>query len=43
MLEYELLQHQPIRVLFYGESGEVWEVPSTAALLPWFFDGSALG
>jgi cytidine deaminase len=43
LLEYELLQHQPIRVLFYGESGEVWEVPSTTALLPWFFDGSALG
>lgn len=42
MLEYELLQEQPIRVLFYGEDGEVWEVPSTKMLLPWFFDGSAL-
>ena len=42
MLEYELLQDEPIRVLFYGEGGEVWEVPSTKVLLPWFFDRSAL-
>lgn len=42
MLEYELKQEKPIRVLFYGEDGEVWEVPRTAVLLPWFFDKSAL-
>jgi cytidine deaminase len=42
MLEYELEQHDPIRVLFYGETGEVWEVPSTRTLLPLYFDKSAL-
>jgi cytidine deaminase len=42
MLEYELNQQEPIRILFYGESGEVWEVPNTKVLLPFFFDKSAL-
>lgn len=42
MLEYELNQQQPIRILFYGEKGEVWEVPDTKGLLPFFFDKSAL-
>ena len=42
MLEYELKQEQPIRVLFYGEDGEVWEVPNTKVLLPLYFDKSAL-
>lgn len=43
MLEYELNQEIPIRVLFYGETGEVWEAPSTKMLLPFYFDKSALG
>jgi cytidine deaminase len=42
MLEYEVKQEQPIRVLFYGEEGEVWEVPNTKVLLPLYFDKSAL-
>lgn len=42
MLEYEVKQEQPIRVLFYGEAGEVWEVPNTKVLLPLYFDKSAL-
>lgn len=42
MLEYELNQQQSIRILFYGETGEVWEVPSTKILLPLYFDKSAL-
>lgn len=42
MLEYELNQNKPIKLLFYGESGEVWEAPNTQMLLPWFFDKSAL-
>jgi cytidine deaminase len=42
MLEYELEQDEDIRVLFYGESGEVWEVPNTKTLLPLYFDKSAL-
>jgi len=42
MLEYELNQSEPIRIIFYGESGEVWIAPSTRILLPWFFDKSAL-
>lgn len=42
MLEYELEQKAPIRMLFYGETGEVWEVPNNKVLLPLYFDGSAL-
>lgn len=42
MLEYELNQNKPIRIIFYGECGEVWIAPSTSILLPWFFDKSAL-
>ncbi len=42
MLEYELKQEQPIRILFYGEEGEVWESSDAKSLLPWFFDRSAL-
>lgn len=42
LLEYEINQKSPIRILFYGEQGEVWQVNSAKALLPWYFDGSAL-
>ena len=42
MLEYELNQAQPIRVLFYGETGRVWLIASTKLLLPFYFDKSAL-
>jgi cytidine deaminase len=42
MLEYELVQENPIRTLFYGEDGEVWEVASTKLLLPFFFDKTVL-
>ncbi len=38
MLEYEVKQQQPIRVLFYGEAGEVWEVPDVKTLLPFYFN-----
>ena len=42
MLEYELKQSQPIRVLFYGEEGEVWEVADVKTLLPFYFDKELL-
>lgn len=42
MIEYELNQQQPIRLLFYGEAGEVWELPNVKTLLPFFFDKSIL-
>ena len=38
MLEYEIKQKRPIRVLFYGETGEVWEVPEVKMLLPFYFN-----
>jgi cytidine deaminase len=42
LLEYEVNQEAPIKILFYGESGEVWQVNSSKTLLPWYFDRSAL-
>ena len=38
MLEYELNQQSPIKIIFYGEEGNVWELPSTKLLLPLFFN-----
>lgn len=42
MLEYELNQKTPIKLFFYGEDGEVWQVESTRSLLPLYFDKSVL-
>lgn len=38
MLEYEIKQNQPIRILFYGETGQVWEVSEVKILLPFYFN-----
>lgn len=42
MLEFEQLQNTPMRVLFYGETGEVWELPNVSCLMPYFFDKNIL-
>lgn len=43
ILEYEQRQRLPIRYLLEGETGVVYECPSTRAILPLGFDGSQLG
>lgn len=42
MLEYEVDQKEPIKVLFMGEVGKVVAVSSVTSLLPFSFDGSYL-
>lgn len=42
LLEFEQKQDSPIKTFFYGETGEVWELPNTKLLLPFFFDKSIL-
>ncbi len=42
LLEYEYKQHQPVEVLFTGETGVIVKAPSLSALLPFGFDESYL-
>lgn len=42
LLEYEVKQGHPIRILMQGEQGRVYECPSVASLLPLGFEGSYL-
>jgi cytidine deaminase len=38
LLEYEIKQHQPIRILLPGPEGRIYVVPSVRSLLPLAFD-----
>ena len=42
LLEYEILQSQPIEILLHNRSGSVLIIPSAAALLPLYFDAKSL-
>lgn len=43
IFEYEQRQKAPVRYLLQGQTGVVYECPSTAAILPLGFEGSHLG
>ena len=42
LLEYEMLQNQPIEIILHNRIGSVLVIPSAASLLPLFFDGKSL-
>ena len=42
LLEYEILQSQPIEILLHNRSGSVTIIPSAATLLPLYFDAKSL-
>lgn len=42
LLEYELRQEQPIRVLLQGATGDIIVIPDTKSLLPIYFHESGL-
>ena len=42
ILEYEILQSQPIEILLHNRSGSVVIISSAASLLPLYFDGNSL-
>lgn len=43
MLEYEIKQKQPIRLILSGQEGLVYVIPQVACLLPLSFTGDDLG
>lgn len=42
LLEFEMRQEEPIKILLMGEVGAIYKVDSVKHLLPLFFDGSVL-